>query len=324
MKLYSKKKCFWHVGLPKSGSTFLQDNFFPYCPSASFSRGWAGKTKIPADLKSVAQEALQQEAQEALQQENDLIISKQNSVGQPGFGFESQEENIRFIKSCLESDFDIKVLLIVRRQDTFIESLHAEYLKNGGPRIPEDVFYRFEDTSGIVSHAPHFYPVQADSLDWAKLVEKFYKYFPKKDVYIFPLELFREVETFQSFLFNFLERDHFHYDPSKRNKRFNRLMYNFTYFNKFIRSPNNPQGFIQEMPGLEHFRGKKSIANRLAFSIVCRLSLRWLLRTLAEIFPEGKKYTPFRNSKQLLEYHKNSNRRLQDFCSFNLESLNYY
>ncbi len=151
-----------HIGTPKTGSTFLQhfflenrkiflenNIFFPTTGLAPINQYRGGRfachnrlLKAIATQDELGIDAFRREIEQAGAQ--NVIISSEN--------FSIYPDAIEFIASLLHP-FDVKIIVYLRRQDFFLESLYKEFINGGWLKLTEDVekfFFDYEGPYGII------------------------------------------------------------------------------------------------------------------------------------------------------------------------------
>ena len=126
----SRRKLIIHIGLPKTGTTFLQEIVFPQINYTSFYRGWESprvKLNTPID--------------------NKIIISDEAFVGGMFSGhwrneFNKSIENIKLIYN------NPKIIIGFREHSSLLLSLYKQFLHEKGV-ISFDEFFNFSNT-GII------------------------------------------------------------------------------------------------------------------------------------------------------------------------------
>jgi len=126
------RKLTLHIGLHKTGTSFIQSAILPKISSISLIRGWySHRALLSSDLQK------------------QIVISDEAISGHPWNGnyYGEFKKNICKIKKLYGNP---KIIFGIRRQDKFLLSLYKQYLQEGGYKdMPE--FFNIED-SGMVKH----------------------------------------------------------------------------------------------------------------------------------------------------------------------------
>ncbi|TFH10000.1 MAG: hypothetical protein E4H08_04580 [Candidatus Atribacteria bacterium] len=158
---------FLHIGLPKTGTTFLQQTAFACWPNITYENDlW-----LPYVV-------LQEEGKK-------YLISNETLTGRPwnrnSLQNLSWHQEMERILSGLNRLFpEASVMVSFRKHAGFIESLYAQYLHEGGTRRLED-FFTLEGDSSIIC---------AQDLDYSKIVQSIASRFGER-VFVFTLEQLR-------------------------------------------------------------------------------------------------------------------------------------
>ena len=151
---------FFHVGMSKTGSTFLQQRVFPLFKEVEY---------IPTNQFKKYPKLAQQSQVEK------LLLSRE---------FDSQME--REVKKWATDFPNTKSILVLRRQDGWIASQYRRFVKNGfGLTFKE--FIDIENDSGYW---------ERDNLNFYNYIEILEHYFDHKPLVLFHDELRKSPETF--------------------------------------------------------------------------------------------------------------------------------
>jgi hypothetical protein len=112
-----------HVGLPKTGTTFLQNGFFPKIKNAKVFG--VGNIPFYPDTK--------------LWENKINIISNERLFGEPNTPIEKEHRNE--IARRLHGAFpNAKIIVVFRERKSWTKSLYGEYVRNGGTEV-YDIWY---------------------------------------------------------------------------------------------------------------------------------------------------------------------------------------
>lgn len=133
----------------------------------------------------------------ASQEFQDIIISWEGFLGHSALdsyeGIYTHSPKVADSINFLFGDFDLSLILFIRRQDEFIESTYLQQIKENRSIS----FEEFVDKINI------------EDLSWLKLVRDFDNYFPNK-IKVIPFELIREIgarKFFDTFCYELLRID---------------------------------------------------------------------------------------------------------------------
>ncbi|MEX2596738.1 MAG: sulfotransferase domain-containing protein, partial [Salibacteraceae bacterium] len=186
---------FIHVGIPKTGSTFLQKKVFkninhldyykshPYLaervdsiPNMSFSD----------DIDDLSNEITEYISKNSIKK---LLISNESLFGHPLHNFLNHELIIRNLKVIFPN---AKILVVIRNQIDFFESLYKYVVYLGYP-LNKSQFFRIEDGQFQKWGYNKGVNISIFSLDYYKLMEVYEKYYSKDVISLLPYEKLREL-----------------------------------------------------------------------------------------------------------------------------------
>lgn len=157
-----------HVGLPKTGTTFLQQMVFGCWPNLTYCNDlW-----FPYLV-------LQEQNKKYLVSNETLSGRPWNRDPQQGFSWHDETEQI--LDGLTRLYPDASILISFRRHASFVESLYAQYLHEGGTR-PLEQFFSLDAGDSIIS---------ARDLNYTELVELAESRFGGR-VFVFTLDQIRE------------------------------------------------------------------------------------------------------------------------------------
>jgi len=167
------KRVVVHIGLPKTGTTFIQYNVFPCLPNTSIVRAFH-----------------QQSGLLRIHPNHQIIITNELISGRMWFGAKSFYFNVERVKNLYNNP---KIIFGIRNQNTFVTSLYKQYLHEKGYE-DFDHFFNIEN-SGIVKH---------NQLLLMPKIKYLFRNF--EDVFIYSQETLKErQDDFLSGLATFLE-----------------------------------------------------------------------------------------------------------------------
>jgi hypothetical protein len=181
-----------HVGMPKTATTFLQAALFPQIPDAfyydkdpelgrlifnmPFSHPhFTDLAPYRACIERVARE----------RPERTMLISHESLSGHPWFNFENHENDAATLRALFP---DAKILVTIRRQDTFLESLYSHSIHMGFAQ-PLDRFLNYRDGEFDKYHYNRGLNVDVGRLDLSYLVGVYEQLFGRANVLVLPYEM---------------------------------------------------------------------------------------------------------------------------------------
>ncbi len=269
------KLLFIHLGFQKTGSTFLQQEFFPYLKKINYmnKKYLNGKRSFVGDLLSLLELDLNTSQINSFRKKYNLVnlssknlLSNESLLGNPWNenSFLSREKRIIRLKKIF-SGFNLKIILCVRDKKTLYKSLYSQYVHEGGTKKeidfikPQKLFFN-------------------KFFDKDKAFALLKKHFSKKDIFIVSYEDFRQDKNcFLESLVGFLDVAMPYYKDVKTNVGVKGWKLKVLRFlNKFFKSVHNPNGFI---PMINSPLGK--LGPRILFQ---RVKLRTVFRKIRTVF----------------------------------------
>lgn len=209
-----------HVGLPKTGSTFLQRNIFGKLPdfklvTPPYTQHQEDWNRMQyADGSFFDDDGFRKEAQRLLRTANKLLISDEHFVGKAIYGGMHRS----LICERLKKQFpDAKILIVIRGQFDITRSLHNQWVKGarkGTKTIGSFFWHRkteYDPTAAfslddMVYNTNEDY-IHFDFLDYLNLIRLYKNSFD--EVMVLPYELLAsEVQEFVRRLIDFLDLEY--------------------------------------------------------------------------------------------------------------------
>ena len=176
-----KGEVFIHVGLPKTGTTFLRTQIFPKIENIVYAKTPIGFYDVDRDVK--------------------YLLSNESLSGVPFKRFNPYSCNRYLIMDYLNKIYpDAKIILCLRNKETIKKSLYSQYIEQGGLKGFDD-FIKYE--------------LRDDWMDFDKYVRYIKKYF---DCCIYHFE---DLESGIEQICNFMDVDVPEYENKICNKGWN-------------------------------------------------------------------------------------------------------
>jgi len=335
----TNKEFIFHVGAHKTGSTFLQKMCFPNLEEVYFVN------KKDVGLIHILKSAIFWENPLALDckklrntifnrlknvKENKILFSSEGLFGSAYNGYYNNQNATEIIRKVFRH---AKIIVVFRRQDSFVESLYRQSLREY-QSIPINRFIGFnQNISGEFKRRIHKFEhgVDIPSLDWSIYIKNYVSSFGKKNVLVLPHELLsKDKSIFFNILSEFLSIKPIQLDKNQiYNKGYSRFSAKLAYIlNPLIRTSTNRFGFLIENPFSGYFskRKNKNQVNNFLANISSKLNLNYFLEKVVDrylIRDNQNLLKPF-IKMQILNLHSNNNIELQKFVDVDLKEFGYY
>lgn len=176
----------FHVGLPKAASTFLQNRVFPAVSDATFLNITSMNAALNQPVRSSSSAFLDdpRKSREVIRktERTKVIISAEGFVGDAYQSFLDHDTKARALKAIWP---EAAILLVIRRQDRFCQSLFGQALRKGYPYSPT----RFLGLDGGIDSRKtlvrHF---DYRAVDLDRLIATYEELFGEDRVFVIPLE----------------------------------------------------------------------------------------------------------------------------------------
>ena len=236
------QKIFLHIGYPKTGTTFLQFQYFPFIEEVYFinqeklfKSGFLNLIYDDITITDVEKYniILNQWRKEA--GDKPLFISYEGFIGNIYIGLKNLPTVIERLKKL---NFEFKLLVTIRRQQDIINSSYVQYIHQGGA-LEFNKFIQLKGSSPLYLSLTIF--------DYYKVYQLLITAFGKINITIIPFEAIRNMEEFNKLLSNY-----FSIPLTITNKNFVRLnegLSGFTFHvlrwsNRFFSSWVSPNGIL--------------------------------------------------------------------------------
>ncbi|MCB9233630.1 MAG: sulfotransferase [Bacteroidia bacterium] len=323
-----------HVGMPKTATTFLQKEVFPKVEGAFYYGRdhdlWDLIFHLPFKHRRFEDVgALQARIAAARERigEKTLLISHESLSGHPWHNFMNHEEGAAMLKELFP---EAKILITLRRQDDFLESLYLHSLQVGFAQ-KVNRFLNFEQGKFGSYRYNGGLNIDVHKLDYAWMVDVYAELFDRENVLVLPYEeIKKDSKGFLDKIFAFAGLTPFY--PPKPKKKVNRGLSKSTsrlalWFNPCFRnSQSNGFGFIPQQP-FSAWLGKMRPKGRVwvyLFRISRKMTFLNVLRLLDRVIGVKGNWIKADQRRQIMELHAASNRRLEEDFGVNLKDYGYF
>ena len=309
MSLKKKKDIIIHIGLPKTGTTFLQTKVFPFLNNV-FERNsqliYEYKQTPFDDLingkfKTFNQKDFEYFKNEIYKfinesvKESTILISREQ-YSRYMHWMKHDEINEILFKRLKEIFPNAKFFFVVRKQDEWVDSVYNQQVKQPELNIPD--FNKF-----IAYRAGKFYRneqyLDIQNTNWCNIIESIENKFGKDSVFTLPYEMFKENPD--EFLRKFYE--HFNIEPFYPTQK--ELL---NYRQKLL-----PLPIMKKYNSL-----KKHLPNKL------RIFVDKNDRGLQKFFYERIQKLSKEQTKRIMQMHRENNKKLAEYIGMDLLKYGYY
>lgn len=338
------KNIYIHIGIQKTGTTFLQELCFPYLKGLHYVHKKNYSTPPPdgivGRLSRIANTSplfldLKKEKDELdclLQavKEETVLISYERLFGNVSFNFYDNFYTTSSLKHLFPR---AKIILVIRRQDDLLESLYKQCLRAYFcPRVNDFLNYvdgRFEDSSYFSTYPS----ISARQLNLHKYARNYAEVFGRDNVIVLPYEMMKgDQKSFLNRLFDFMHVEPFYPKKSRDVHKSYSLLSCYIAFllNRFVMVKGRESRLLRFIPN-EPFssylnsRSSDNIFCRMLDKINRRLSLNYALEHILDrVFYMKGNLIGAQKRELIMELHKESNRILDEEFNLGLKQHGYY
>lgn len=241
-----KNEMYIHIGLPKAASTFLQGEFFP-----KLKLKYIGRNDL--EMQRIINRALHDysfcdstEVKQFIDQMPKALYSHERLGSYANIG----ALQLSYFTTYKKLFRNPKILLIIRRQDTFAESLYKDTVGNGSWKT----FKWYIGTNGNNlrrEKQPTRQRLDKTYLHWNQLVKNLYGIFGEQNVLVLPYEML--IDSYDDFAYRICDFMKIELPEDIAAERANEsLCYGAViirrFLNRFINNETNPFYLIVEHP----------------------------------------------------------------------------
>ncbi len=341
-----KNKIFYfHIGLVKTGSTYLQQfifNQFTDIYYTGYIPYWENKQENPINnyMNKIMYTSVMNidfvEEKRKIEiflkniKQNKILISSEFLIGHISLNFINQNNIFEGLKKIFPN---IKLILIIREQRSLLESYYGQTLIGYQFSSVDKVLNYNKKTNQFGGHKDVFsygYNVDIRSLNYFNMYQALEKNFGKENILIMPFEeLKNNKKKFFKNMCNFMGTDFNNIEIIK--KKVNRSYSVFSskiarIFNRFMRASYGDYGFIPERPFINFFirMNKKYSIFRIFIKISNFFSLNGILNRIDKIYYKKPIFLTKEMKKIIYNYHNNSNKKLDILLNLDLNKYGYY
>jgi hypothetical protein len=338
------KDIFIHLGIQKTGTTFLQELCFPYLKGLCYIHkknyttpppdGILGRLSRIANTNPLFLDLKKEKAElDRLIQdisEKTVLISYERLFGNMSFNFYDNFYNSRNLKYLFPA---AKAIIVIRKQDDLLESLYKQCLRvYFCPTVDSFINYtdkRFEDPSYFFSYPS----INAKQLDFYRYIQNYAEVFGRENVIVLPYEMLKvDQKEFLRRLFDFMPVEPFYPKENRYIHRSYSLLSSYIAFllNRFVRVKGRESRLMRFIPN-EPFsaylssHNSDSLFRRMLNKVNRQLSLNYVLEHIVDRFFYVKgNLISDRKRRMIMDIHRESNKLLDEEFNLNLSQYGYY
>jgi hypothetical protein len=263
--------------------------------------------------------------------EDKALITSVRLFGDPFLGFRDHVQVTESLRRLIPS---AKIILTIRRQDDFLESLYRQFLRG----------YHFPTIDGFLSYANHQFanPVRPPTthpsinvwrLDYHVYAQNYAAAFGRDNVMVLPHEMLRaDPQRFHAELAAFMGVEPYYPpDSSDINPSYSLVSCRVALLlNRFVRAPEwerRPWRVIPHEPLTPYLsrRAEHGRTGRLLDAVNRRLSLLYMLENVVNHVPSPRgRLINDEKRALILDIHRASNQKLDEEYGIDLRQYGYY
>jgi Sulfotransferase domain len=329
------KTVYLHLGMPKTGTTFLQTRYFPHLEGVSYQNKEIVEllnrviysNPVMLDLNSI-----RHEADGLLNRVNKdrLLISQERLFGDM---LRNYQDNV-YLTGCLKVIFPrAKLIIVVRRQDDLVESIYKQSLQSYCyQKLNSFLNYRHKTFADALDQ--HGLPnIDVKQINLYSYVRNYVQHFGKDNVTVLPYELLRRDQS------AFLNRlaaaiNVAPFQPAvhhEENRSYSWLSCRIALgLNRFVRVEGDGSRVLQFIPNkpLSRLLRKEPAEgglDKILRAINRRLTLRHVLQNgVDRVVYVRRNLISQKKRERIMEFHRESNARLDREFNLDLKLYGYY
>ncbi len=321
MSEQNKKNIILHVGLHKTGSTFLQKQIFPFLQDVYFTGTYLENTDydrfhrefwhLGINYKNNSKFTDEKEFLEIKMyvssfinniEENNFLFSFETLFGNCWKSYHNNFDNTELLKQIFP---EAKIFIVIRKQDDWIKSAYVHYAYKGANPVSINSFIGYKKEN--FNKSEH---INIQDLNWTKYIENYMEKYGRENVFVLPYELLKNnPEQFLTNFYDFFElKQYFPNEYKKENegpalnvKKVKPLSFSYNNFIDNLQNNKLKSFIIKNDRGIKYFLNKFQIEDNYS----------------------NQKLTE-NQKEQILKIHEESNRKLSKLIGIDLGQYGYY
>jgi hypothetical protein len=337
----------FHIGMPKCASTFLQSEVFPNFNINYLNEYYYFSEKTSEPLFwTVVRNILSKQSylikEVEIESFREKLVSMANSNNNNKFLF-SSEELVGFYSQNFSNNLsifenlvkyygkNIKLILVIRKQDQFLESLYRQSIKMGH-WVSVNTFLNYQNNKFNKFQFEYKLNLDLENFDWLKMFEAYKDKVGEKNLIVLPYELVKDDSSkFVRKIEDFIGIDYL--DRPIGNKILNPSYSYFTlvllrFLNRFLNNGRNPLYILVQTPLNVFLRRYKNDSHPSKSILLLRkinraLYLSRLIR-IFNIIRYKRNFISEKISKEIVNSHSKNNEILSNKRHLNLDKYGYF
>ncbi|WP_319763623.1 sulfotransferase domain-containing protein [Maridesulfovibrio sp.] len=341
-----EKEFFIHIGAPKTASTFLQEEYFPYITEAlHLGKDVAAVEtsrykKYIGNLAYTNYTALDSSAQDL----DEYIEYVSTALGKPvpeskkfiisDEGFFNVYANLLQLPNTMQVlkkvfGDNTKIILTIRQQGSFLESLYKQSLVNGH-FSSLNYFLRYANGNFGAYYPDAKYNIEVKTYNWLNIYKQLCAIFPKENILILPYEMLRENPNSFFREFNkFMNISKVEVNHRKKVNKSNSLtaLKVLRVLNRLTNNQRNGLPVLIQNPLWPllppYSMGEGKVLNSIR-NFSDRLNARNFIKIFNLIDKKRGNFISQDVHEKIMEMHSSSNKELDNRLGLNLKKYGYY
>ena len=212
-----------HIGYPKTGTTWYQNEFFPKVINYEFFNPFTLRKLFGERISKISPEVVKNKL---LQGKKNLIISDETMIG----GFRKIRRNALQYRKAFNS---ATIIIFIRNQFELLMSAYSQYIKEGGEKRINDFLF-IEDKNSLFGGKKYLYN---------STIQIYQETFGKENVHVYLFEDFRINPKL--FIVRFCKRYNFQLNIDelnfgRKNKKLSSLLLSLKRYSNYLTKKQPP------------------------------------------------------------------------------------
>ena len=297
----------FHIGMPKTATSYLQKNFYPNLNLHYLGKHYDSKSRdrefarVFAELFSMQpfgnKEPIYTKIKDMMPNSGKILYSNELMSGTSRINFLNAFQISHHLRECFKNP---KIIFVIRRQDSFVESIYRQAIRGGYSGSIESFINYKRDKFNKSSPGKGGW-IDIYSLDYLSWIEHYCELFGKASILILPYEKLKyNKKAFLKDIANFIDVE---YIEPKKSEQTNKA----------------DSYLLLNMMRLANLCLSKRIQNRINDILFIDK-----IFSLLNYIPYEKKFLSKELAKEIIKFHSNSNKELSKRYNLSLEKYGYF